>query len=444
MISEKMKILKMLEEGRISAGDAEKMLNEVGKEAAVTPVIELTIEPPDMETLDIGPVPSLGYPASAGFTSFAHNGERPEPPKPLRRMGKPDAQPAVTQAKGGSTSEDISHKMETLFEKMERKLQRVAEAVVEKTGNAITRASGKAAKPVVEKDMPFLSKMPAQQPKAATPRILADKPTTRKLRSEIKITQTVAVPGSELILDGLHGDMHIKGYNGDKITATVSYTQRRGNSVPELAVLGNKYYLSYDDSEIDSVSVDAYIPAYMFSSVRLSNDGATIVLAQLEVSELRVESQGGDVEITDVKTENLLAETINGTMRLSNISADRAAVDNFNGAINAVNVDAAQMKMTAINFGINLQMAQFSNYRNYTWGVEANNGKLNLVLPSSVDVGYHISATAALSDVRIGLTGVSYISRGASTAEVQSANFDIAPRKVTMLLESSNAPVVVS
>jgi len=421
MINEKMKVLKMLEEGRISADDAAKLLEAAGTGAAVsTP----------------SPVSDLSYPPTAGFSSTADNGERREVGRGTASTARP-VSPA-SPSSSSITAADLTRKLERMFDKMEPKLQRLAEVVVEKTGSAasaiqknIAQAqAARAAKPV--------------EPPPPKPQTTGAVVPTHSKRIERNIELTVSEQNSELILDALNGQIHIKGYNGDKITAKILYTPKRGNPVADLIALGNKYYLSYDENEFESVSVDAYIPETMFSSIRAANTNGHMVISTVTADDIRFENQNGDIEITGLAAKNLIIETNNGNMRLNNITADRASIDDFNGSIQAANIDAAQMKMTTFNGGVSMQVAGFNRYREYTWGIESNNGKATLILPSSVDIGYNIRATAALSEVRMGLTGLSYTKNLRDSVEAESTNFDIAPRRVELMMETSNAPIVLN
>ncbi|MCL2702475.1 MAG: DUF4097 domain-containing protein [Defluviitaleaceae bacterium] len=423
MVNEKMKILKMLEEGRISAEDAAKLLDGTSGGPSPAP------SPPPSE-------PAGGYYSTAsndGFKGYASSG----PSGPSSSSGPRDRRAA------SSTAADLTRKLENLFNSVEPKLARIAETVVEKTGSAadaIAKSLSQPPRPPEPARPPHAPGAPPRTQSAARP-VAAPKTRGRVERAfELKITET----GSELILDGLNGQMLLKGYNGDKITAKVFYTAKRGNPVIDLVALGNKYYLNYDENEFESVSVDAYIPESMFSSVRITNTMGPLVISTVNAADARFENQNGDIEISGFAAKNLLVETNNGNMRLSGITAERAAIDGFNGAIQAADIDASQMKMTTFNGGITMQVPGFNRHSEYTWGIEANNGKMNMILPSSVDIGYHVRATAALSEVRLGLTGLSYISNNRSSAEAQSVNFDQAAKKVKLMLETSNAPIIVN
>jgi len=100
--------------------------------------------------------------------------------------------------------------------------------------------------------------------------------------------------------------------------------------------------------------------------------------------------------------------------------------------------------MTTFNGAVDMQIAQFASFDHYDWKIETGNEKLNLALPSYVSLGYHVKAHAALNTVKLGLVGMDYIRNDKSMIEAKSINYNDATKKVDLVLETSNAPLVVN
>lgn len=446
MINEKMKILKMLEEGRVTAEDAAKLLDAVssGNSAADSPApgpspsAGQSYSPHSAPSGAGGP---SGYkPASGGYSGPNNNGPRRSQPYSPERE---------------SVGEDLSRRFETFFKDMEPKLQRFAETVVQKTSNAADAIS-RSLTPPTPAPRPSYSPPPRTPADGRTQPQPAAKPYSPvgpsgpsvpsgvRGRNERVFEQKVQSAGSELIIDGFNGQVLLKGYNGDKISAKVFYNSKRGNPAMELMALGSKYYLSYDESEYESVSVDAYIPESMFSDIRVSTSNGPLIVSTVAAENVKIQNANGDIEITGLSANDLIAETNNGQTRLSGVTAGRAVVEDFNGAITVSDLDVGQLKMSTFNGGVTMHINKFNAFTDYMWAVEANNGKVGMVLPSSVEIGYYVRANAALSEVRIGLTGMAFSQNTKTFAEAQSVNFDQAIKKIRLLLETSNAPLVVN
>lgn len=440
MVNEKMKILKMLEEGRITSDEAARLLESVdsGRTAAASPAGGAGSVNGDYPGGRSGGAhPSSPYPSSASNDPTGKR--RPSAaPYPSDKREAPRRPEYRADRPGESFTDEITRKFESFFKDMEPKLQKFTETVVEKTSSAADAISRSISSPPPSKTAPH-----RPQPTQKTESRPSSGPAP-KGRMEKNFELKVATGGSELNISGFNGQVLLKGYNGDKISAKVYYTAKRGSPAMELMVLGSKYYLNYDENDFESVSVDAYIPESMFFDVKALTSNGALVVSTIKCEQARLENTNGDIEVNGLVCLGLDAETNNGSVRLKGIAADRAIIDNFNGPISAADLDVAQLKMSTFNGGITMHAASFDRYGNYMWAVESNNGKVGMILPSSVDFGYYVKANAALSDVKIGLTGLSYISNGKSFAEAQSVNFDVAPKKIKLLAESSNAPITVN
>lgn len=437
MINEKMKILKMLEEGRISAEDAAKLLDGAATEPPRADGAPPPPSPPPTSGAP-GPAASGGYGRGAGYHGNESGRHRAEPGSSAG--ASTSSEPGDKRGTGGGgPSSDLGKRLDNFFSDMEPKLQRLAGTLVEKTAGAADALSRSLASARTTPGAAGAAP-PKPQPSATRPGA-PPAPRNRAQRDfEVKVTEL----NSELIIDGKNGQVLLKGYNGDKITAKVYYTAKRGNPPIELMSLGSKYYLHYDENEFENISVDAYIPEAMFAAVRVTNTNGPMVISTVRADEARFENQNGDIEVTGFAAKNLMIETNNGQLRLKGLTAERLGVDNFSGTIAATDVDAAMLKMSTFNGAITLQTSEFAHYAEYKWSIESNNGKTTMILPSSIDIGYHVRANAALSEVRLGLTGLAFISHTKNFAEAESTNFDQAAKKVTLLLETSNFPLVVN
>ncbi|MCL2376427.1 MAG: DUF4097 domain-containing protein [Defluviitaleaceae bacterium] len=405
MANEKMMILKMLEEGKISAEDAAKLL--------------ASADAPK-------PAPS-GYTGPSG-SSF-DNTPRPNSPAPAPR-------PA------GSTVDDMGKKFDEIVKKVEPTIKKVTETVVVKTASAADSISKSFASHGEKRGPAAPSGGGTYFPQAPKPAAAAKFGSGAGVEEMIEIL--VRQSGAELNLSGLNGQVLVKGYNGDKISAKIYTVAKRAGAKAELAVLGNKYYLAYDENDFERVCIDAFVPETMFDSIRIATVNGDIRAATLSTTFLQVDNMNGTTEITGINAQNIAAESNNGALRFADSAAHTAAIENFNGGISISKVDIANFKAATFNGAVDMQIAGFEAYDNYDWHVETSNGKLTLILPSYNTLAYHIKAQAALDNVKLGLVGMNYLRNDKSFVEAKSINYDGAMKKVNMALFTSNAPLVVN
>ena len=365
-MSEKMKILKMLESGTISATEAATLLQslEKGEDVAM-------------------PVPN----------SQTHTPE-PAPKRDIVREWEP-------------------------------RVKSFTETVAEKIADGAEYLSKALSSPSTPKH---------------TPPAVSHKGTATEQSIEMLV-----VPGyNELNLAGLNGEVRIKGYNGDKITAKLHFRKKNPRANIELMKLGNKYFLKYDLDEFERVSLDAYVPERLFNIIKIEGINCRVDITSLASGDIVISNQHGDTHLAGIACNNFSAEGGNGKFIISNIIADNAKIENVNGSVDASELDIERLSLTNYNGPLSLIMSKYDRYSNYDWRVETGNAKLNMHLPTLPSLGYHIKAHAAMSEIRLGLTGMQFLINDKSLVEARSVSFESSSKKVKLAVETSNAPLVIN
>lgn len=394
MQSEKMMILKMLEEGKINAEEASRLLATGGTtKSKPAPA----------------PSPSRGHVPTSQIPPGSHHSPTP--------------------------GESASAKFGAFMKEMEPKLQKAGKFVVEKTAGAAD---------YVSKSLSGAGSRTATAPSYQTSPAPARPTAGTGAGTEEVIEIKVEHGGSELNLTGFNGNVLVKGYNGDKISAKIFTVAKRAGAKPSLAALGNKYYLSFDENDFERVCIDAFVPETMFDNIKVATNNGDMSISTVTSQNIHVENINGNTEVAGISAHNLTVEVSNGRLGIKDCSAQISNIENFNGIIGISKVDIAHMKASTFNGSIDLQVAAFTNYDNYHWHIETSNGKMNVLLPTYATLGYHIKAHAALDAVKLGLVSMNYIRNDKSFVEAKSNNFDGAMKKVVMELSTSNAPLIVN
>ena len=414
MANEKMMILKMLEEGKISAEDAAKLLASAD---APRPAAGAGQVPPRPTSQGRAMPPGSSY----------DNTPRPNSPRPSGAEG---------------TADTMGKKLDAFVKDVEPKVKKVTEVVVEKTVNAADAIAKSFASHGEKRGPATPPSSGTYFPQAPTPPRPPRASSGPGMEDMVEIL--VRQSGAELNLNGLNGQVLVKGYNGDKISAKIYTVAKRAGAKAELAVLGNKYYLAYDENDFERVCIDAFVPETMFDNIRIATVNGDIRAATLTTTFLQIDNMNGTTEISAISAQNIAVESNNGALRFMDSAAHTANIENFNGGISISKIDIANLKAATFNGAVDMQIAGFDAYDHYNWHVETSNGKLSLILPSYNTLAYHIKAHAALDSVKLGLMGMNYLRNDKSFVEAKSINYDGSLKKVDMALFTSNAPLVVN
>ncbi len=400
MENEKMKILQMLQEGKITADEASKLLDSMSGKTF----------------------------SGNGFSNNTNNNFSKDSYDNKNNYYSSSQQNNTDGRRQGigldDFTADLSKKFDALAKDWEPKLQKFTEIIVEKTTD------------IAEK----ISKSVEYSPKATTPPTSTGSTPYNERNFEIKVTAGY----NELNFQALNGDINIKGYNGDKITAKVFCKPKKLNPPLELMKFGNKYTLNYDEADFDKVSIEAYVPEGLFNIISFQTINGRVDCSSLRTEYFKTDTTNSEVIIKDIYSDNIKIENGGGKLTISNVKAKNGQIENFNSDIISTNSDIENMKLFTSNGNILLNLSDFEQYLNYIWIVETNNGKLTLNMPSSPEIGYHVKAHTSLGSIKIGLVGLNYINSDLSNMEAKSINYETTRKKIKLSLETSNAPIVVN
>ncbi|MCL2356305.1 MAG: DUF4097 domain-containing protein [Defluviitaleaceae bacterium] len=396
-MNEKLRILKMIEDGKITAIEAAALLTSLDGDA--TP-----------------PAPGRATPESTERPFRAHS---EKPPSQNNR------------SLYDSSYSDLGTKFENFAREAAPKVEKFTKTVAEKIVDATDKLS--------DVFVPDESQRDPQRAPSPSP------PKKEKNIAEKQVEILVMADDSnELNIAGLNGNVRIRGYNGDKITARIVYASKKADAPIDIKKLGGKYVLFYEQEYFYDVSVDAFVPERAFRAVKIENLNGNLDASTLSANEIHFSNSNGSTILADISAVNFFAESSNGRLSVSKITADDATIENMNGSTEADEIDIAQLRLSNYNAPLSIIMSKFSRYFGYLWRVETGNAKLGINLPTAYDTGYHIKARAAMGEVRVGLTNLRYLIKEPMLVEAQSANIDHASRKVNLVIETSNAPLLIN
>ncbi|MDR1210507.1 MAG: DUF4097 domain-containing protein [Clostridiales bacterium] len=402
MVNDKMKILKMLEENKITPVEAERLMKAAGP-----------------AYVEQSPVPPYSPPSSSQSYD--------EPPHPNARQ--------TTAADLAGYAESFGRKLDAFTRDIEPKAREFADRVSGGVSRAVDRLG------IGYKDP---RERPAATRPATPPRPSA--PTPRPVYSSggQPYERKIAPGANELVVRGYNAPVVIKGYNGDRLTARIFASPRRAGAKAAILSVGGKYYLDYNEVDFLSVGLEAFVPENAFAYVNVSAAGGSLSVSTLNTRAIRVFADNAPVELSGVEAREITVEAEGGKpTSISGLAADSARVENFAGDINVSGVDVSKFRAVTGNGAMTVTASDFSRFADYYWNLEGGSKKLSLLLPAAGRASYHVKAKSALGSVDISLPGLTFRQRTRNVAEAFSRDFETALKKARIELETSDAQCVV-
>ncbi len=427
MSNEKIMILKMLEEGKIKADEAAKLLNAIKEDETPNPSSTYTHTPPPTATTttDNTPIPNrqpqnnvnTGGGSSINFDEFG------------RALG--------------SFSKDMAKKVGVFAKEVTPKLQSITESLVEKTVSVTEKISKSvSAPPTPPKPTPPPPPRPTPVSKPQV-KSTSTPPIPRGRQKEKSCEIAVDSSGvNEFYINSKNGMISIKGYNGDKISAKIIYVSNNDNI--DISQSGNRYYLDYDDGEFSSVSIEAFVPEKLFRRMQIIAVNSKINLDGSSADEIIIDTTLASISLKNINSNYIKAVTDKGEVSVSNINSNTLEVITANAKIDATSLDVQNLKMETDNAPINYKEFSLRNFNNYNMRISTSNSNMRVNLPITEDIGYDIKAQTSLSSVYIGISGLTYIYNESNYVQGKTSNYDVARRKVKIELDTSNGPINVN
>ena len=438
-MEDKMKILEMLDAGKITPEQASELIKAIGAEITPTPEIRGGSQVPPQGNAG----PSEAHTAQSGQRMHgSYGGDISH----QNNNGPRNSQSG--DARGfDEIASDLRDKLGGLAKEWEPRLKVIAGAVAEKTVDFADKVTKEVTKAVDSRPSERSSSSAGSQG-GSTQSGMRTEPARSSTRPgqtfERSFELIVAGTSSEFVLAGLNAPVTIKGYNGDKISAKITCKPKQLGADIALVSYGNKYILNYDAAAFLEVSVDAYVPEKLFSIINVSTTNALLHVSNIGTVSFNGASSEGSAIYANIDADRLDISASSGKLELSGVSGKVGRIDAVNSVISAVNLDIEDMKLESSNAPINLSITDYTNFNNYVWNIETSNGRIFANIPSTPALGYSIKAASALGSVKLGLTGMEYSLNSASNVEARSANYDTCTKRVNISFETSNDGIIIN
>lgn len=216
-----------------------------------------------------------------------------------------------------------------------------------------------------------------------------------------------AVDVEDIIIHIDHGKVDILPTDDDEITAKFyvkhmnqdSEAEARSQFLDKLlfVVDGNKLRIG-SDMKMMQVNVELHIPKqknYRKMSVRLLNGGCSV--ESLELTDLRVKTANGKIECAHTKFDEAELETANGMIRLLKVRGNKLEAETLNGR---VYVDGEIVETDAKSLNGNVSLTTTSANARRLEG-KSISGAVELYFPSTVGLRGEITSNMGKLDLQL-------------------------------------------
>ncbi|OGO76811.1 MAG: hypothetical protein A2Y23_09050 [Clostridiales bacterium GWB2_37_7] len=194
--------------------------------------------------------------------------------------------------------------------------------------------------------------------------------------------------------------------------------------------------------------IEIFVPKHL-SNLKILTTNGKCELIDITVDNIESNTSNGKICLTNCQSKTIGAITSNGKIITSGTTAAFADLSTSNGKIEIESCKFDKLDAKTSNGSIILDGIYKMSSAEGNYNLRTSNGKISIELNNSETSGCMIDATTSLGSISVDLPQLNYFVDKKSfsmqsTAQIKSANFDSLSDKIIIHAHTSNSSIVVS
>lgn len=375
---ERLMILKLLEQGKITESEAEQLLDALG----------------DME------YDQATQEASSSFTSDRVNLDKDDDPYRKQEHRKNQS---------NSQNKDFEEVLESIGKRLEN-LGEQLEDTIDVFGEQFGKKMINLGSIFADKSISFAEKIIDVVEKAVDSDTLVnvDLFGVIKTYEEVLEKKLSDIDKVSLHFEAFNGSIAINSWNEPtiKVTGYISARESKYASnkpVLELREDGNTLYFSPKQTEgIGGIKLKIQLPNMLYNSVKAQSTNGPITVEGLNCSKLLLQTKNGSIQISNVHTDgDTSCTTTNGKIIIENSRAENLLAASKNGKILIENSDIKRIEGLTSNSRISIRNINYENLQSLS--LKTTNSKIEVIGSVPKNTGVHFEASTTHGNIHIGV-----------------------------------------
>lgn len=264
-------------------------------------------------------------------------------------------------------------------------------------------------------------------------------------------------------LMGKNDRVEIVGHKEDTIKIEARYKLKRDQDLRiEFENEDGEFKLSYDYNAVHSMGLYVKVPDKQVQTLQVDNKNAEIVIKRVKAGkanfitknasveldtmdclDLHAETRNAPIHVYDVFASTVNLATSNAPISLKSANADFARVTTSNAAINLEGIDIREIYAQSSNAGMifrNLQPLEKKDYPLYNLEAYTSNGDITVELPKG-ELPCKINASTSLGFIHTNIDELEYLAESKDFMNAKAKSYDSSDKKISLTLQTSNSNV---
>jgi DUF4097 and DUF4098 domain-containing protein YvlB len=266
-----------------------------------------------------------------------------------------------------------------------------------------------------------------------------------------KSFEAEAVEGMDIEIEGVNAPIVIKKHADNKvlIKSTVKSPLNNADSILVFNNAGNKVSLRLNKIGNISVAHEIFVPALRLGTVKLETTNGRIYAEDSLSQVFDVTTRNAHIELMGVNSDKLSINTKNAKIQIGYVIGRTIDINTNNSVIDIKHIKAESVNAVTMNGKILVENVQsHENAEQVNLQLKTTNGDIKVNMNDMENMGYKVKAQTTNGGVNLLIPEMTYnnVNRqgmGGSFVEAVSTNYENAGKKVNIQAETFNGYIEV-
>lgn len=266
-----------------------------------------------------------------------------------------------------------------------------------------------------------------------------------------KTYESIATEGMDINIEAINNYISVKKHLDNKIIikSKIRGPQQNTENAIDYSDTGNAISLKLNKMSNLSVSHEILLPAMMFNNIRFESSNGKIYAEDSQANTFEAITKNGHIELMGVNSEKINLTTKNSRVQINYVIGKDIEITTSNGAIDIKHIKANTIKGTTMNGRIFVENVQkHENGEEIALNMKTANGGIKINMDDTDSKAYKISAKTTNGGINLLIPDLVYNNINkqgtvGSFAEAESNNYSTSIEKVNIIAETSNGFIEV-
>jgi DUF4097 and DUF4098 domain-containing protein YvlB len=272
--------------------------------------------------------------------------------------------------------------------------------------------------------------------------------------SYLAVERTFDVPASEgmdLNIDGINGHILVKKHLENKVIIKTTVRSLSDNADEILEFYNDENLISLKINKTGNISVshEIFLPALKFNMIRFETINGKVYVEDAVFNEFSAATKNSPIDLTGLKGDRINVTAKNSKVQISYLIGNNVSINTNNSVIDIKNIKGENIEAVTVNGRVTLE-----NIQNYEDSPEVNlflktsNGGIRVNMNDMDSRGYKIKGRAARGSINLLIPELIYHNinkQGAdgSFIEAESNGYETYAQRVCINAETVNGDIEV-